>query len=164
MRVADYVIEYLEGKGIDHAFTVVGGGAIFLCDALAKAKRMKYIACHHEQAAAMAAEAYARVRTGFGLAVVTSGPGGTNAITGVAGAWLDHVPTITLSGQSFSNQMIDRKDRLAETPMTDQHTKPGCPHQSMNLHLLRSRFVGNDDGGHRLRHSFLTLPAHFKPT
>lgn len=112
MRLADYAIRFLEQQGIEHAFTVVGGGSIFLCDALARAPRMKYVACHHEQAAAMAAEAYARVRTGLGLAVVTSGPGGTNAITGVAGAWMDHVPTITLSGQVFRNQMIDRHPGL----------------------------------------------------
>jgi acetolactate synthase-1/2/3 large subunit len=106
MRLADYVIAFLEDRGISHAFTVCGGGAIFLCDALGKARRMNFVACHHEQAAAMAAEAYARVRTGLGLAVVTSGPGGTNAITGVAGAWLDHVPTITISGQVFQKQTI----------------------------------------------------------
>lgn len=106
MRVADYVVRFLEEQGIGHAFTVVGGGSIFLCDGLAKAERMKYVACHHEQAAAMAAEGYARARTGLGLSVVTSGPGGTNAITGVAGAWMDHVPTITISGQVFSKQMI----------------------------------------------------------
>jgi acetolactate synthase-1/2/3 large subunit len=106
MRVADWLIAELESRGIDHAFTVAGGGSIFLCDALATAKRMKYVACHHEQAAAMAAEAYSRARTGLGLCVVTSGPGGTNAITGVAGAWLDHIPMIVLSGQSFSGQII----------------------------------------------------------
>jgi acetolactate synthase-1/2/3 large subunit len=106
VRLADWVVSFLESKGIDHAFTVSGGGSIFLCDALATAKRMKYVSCHHEQAAAMAAEAYGRARTGLGLCVVTSGPGGTNAITGVAGAWLDHIPMIVLSGQCFSGQTI----------------------------------------------------------
>jgi acetolactate synthase-1/2/3 large subunit len=106
VRLADWVVSFLESKGIDHAFTVSGGGSIFLCDALATAKRMSYVSCHHEQAAAMAAEAYARGRTGLGLCVVTSGPGGTNAITGVAGAWLDHIPMIVLSGQCFSGQTI----------------------------------------------------------
>lgn len=111
MRLADYVIDFLRRRGIDTAFTVCGGGAIFLCDALAKSG-MRYVACHHEQAAAMAAESYARVRTGLGLAIVTSGPGGTNAITGVAGAWTDHVPTITISGQVFSNQTINGRPGL----------------------------------------------------
>lgn len=106
MRLSDYVVEFLERAGIDHCFTVCGGGSIFLNDALRKAKKMRYVSCHHEQAAAMAAEAYARVRTGVGLCMVTSGPGGTNAITGVAGAWLDHVPMIVISGQVFLNQTI----------------------------------------------------------
>lgn len=106
MRLADYALAFLKDRGIDTVFTVCGGGAIFLCDALAKSG-MRYVACHHEQAAAMAAEAYARTRTNLGLAIVTSGPGGTNAVTGVAGAWTDHVPTITLSGQVFSSQMVN---------------------------------------------------------
>lgn len=104
MRLADFVIEKLESYGIDHAMMVVGGGAIFLNDAIRKAKRMKPVCFHHEQAAAMAAESYARVRNGIGCTIVTSGPGGTNAITGVAGHWTDSVPTITISGQVFSKQ------------------------------------------------------------
>lgn len=106
MRVADYIVLFLEEQGIGHAFTVCGGGSIFLDDALARARSMKYVCTHHEQAAAMAAEGYARVRTWLGLAVVTSGPGATNAITGVAGAWTDHVPVVVLSGQVFSSQTI----------------------------------------------------------
>ena len=106
MRVADYVVEFFENRGVDHIFTVTGGGSIFLCDALAVAKKMKYVACHHEQAASMATEAYARVRQGLGVTLVTSGPGGTNCVTGVAGSWLDHVPHVTISGQVFLGQTI----------------------------------------------------------
>lgn len=112
MRVSDYVIEFFENQGVDHVFTVSGGGSIFLCDALGMAKKMKYIACHHEQAASMATEAYARVRQGLGLTLVTSGPGGTNAVTGVAGSWLDHVPHITISGQVFLAQTITKHPGL----------------------------------------------------
>lgn len=112
MRVADYVVEFLENYGVDHIFTVVGGGSIFLCDAVAKAKKMKYVACHHEQAASMASEAYARVRMGLGVTLVTSGPGGTNCVTGVAGAWLDHVPLLTISGQTFLTQTIGKHPGL----------------------------------------------------
>ncbi len=108
MRLADYVIEFFEQRGVEHIFTVVGGGSIFLCDALGQAKKMKYVACHHEQAASMASEAYARVRRGLGVTLVTTGPGGTNCVTGVAGSWLDHVPHITLSGQVFLAQTIGR--------------------------------------------------------
>ncbi len=108
MRVADYIIEFLEKQGVDHIFTVAGGGAIFLCDALGTAKKIKYVACHHEQSATMASEAYARVTKGLGVALVTSGPGGTNAITGVAGCWLDHVPHLTISGQVFLGQTMGK--------------------------------------------------------
>lgn len=112
MRLADYVMEFLEGRGVDHIFTVSGGGSIFLCDALGSAKKMKYVACHHEQAASMAAEAYARVRQGLGVTLVTSGPGGTNAVTGVAGSWLDHIPHLVISGQVFLDQTITKHPGL----------------------------------------------------
>lgn len=112
MRVSDYVIEFFENQGVDHIFTVSGGGSIFLCDALGMAKKMKYVACHHEQAASMATEAYARVRQGLGVTLVTSGPGGTNAVTGVAGSWLDHVPHVTISGQVFLAQTITKHPGL----------------------------------------------------
>ena len=106
MRVADYVIQFYESHGVDHIFTVSGGGSIFLNDALAIAKKIQYVACHHEQAASMATESYARMRQNIGVTMVTSGPGGTNSVTGVAGSWLDHVPHITISGQVFLGQTI----------------------------------------------------------
>ncbi len=112
MRVSDYVIEFFENQGVDTIFTVSGGGSIFLCDALGAAKKMKYVACHHEQAASMATEAYARVRQGLGVTLVTTGPGGTNAITGVAGSWLDHVPHVMISGQVFLAQTISKHPGL----------------------------------------------------
>ncbi|MDA1330203.1 MAG: thiamine pyrophosphate-binding protein [Chloroflexi bacterium] len=112
MRVSDYVIEFFENQGVDHIFTVSGGGSIFLCDALGMAKKMKYVACHHEQAASMATEAYARARQGLGVTLVTSGPGGTNTVTGVAGSWLDHVPHVTVSGQVFLAQTISKHPGL----------------------------------------------------
>ena len=88
-RVADRVMEYLADIGVTDVFTVSGGGAIFLNDALAKSNRLRYHCCHHEQAVAMATEAYARVKEDIGVSLVTTGPGGTNAITGVAGSWMD---------------------------------------------------------------------------
>ena len=111
MRVADYIFKFLSKK-INHVFTVSGGGAIFLCDALGSSKTIRYVACHHEQSASMAAEAYARARNGLGVALVTSGPGGTNTVTGVAGAWLDHIPHLTISGQTFLNQTIQSSPGL----------------------------------------------------
>ncbi len=106
IRVADYIIQFLEKKKIDTIFTVSGGGSIFLCDALYNAKKIKYVSHHHEQAASFAAESYARANKKIGCAIVTTGPGGTNAITGVSSAWIDSVPVIFISGQVFLNQTI----------------------------------------------------------
>lgn len=111
MTVSDYIIEFLEAKGVTHVFTVSGGGSIFLCDALARAKKMKYVCCHHEQAAAFAGEAYARIN-GLGVTLVTSGPGATNAITGCAASWLDSVPHLFISGQAFYDQTIRHRAGL----------------------------------------------------
>ena len=110
---SDYIVKFFESKGVDHCFTVSGGGSIFLCDALARAERMKYVCCHHEQAAGYAAEAYARIR-GLGLCIVTSGPGGTNAVSACAAAWLDSVPVVFISGQAFSHQTITKHPGLRQ--------------------------------------------------
>ena len=109
MRVADFVIKFLEQKKIDTVFTVSGGGSIFLCDALYKAKKLNYISCHHEQAVSFAAESYSRIKNKPGVALVTTGPGGTNCTTGVACCWVDSVPTIFISGQVYLNQTIGQK-------------------------------------------------------
>jgi len=106
MRLADYVIKFLESKKINTVFTVSGGGSIFLCDALYKAKKIKYIPCHHEQAVSFATESYSRIKNKPGAAIVTTGPGGTNCSTGVACCWIDSVPALFISGQVFSNQTI----------------------------------------------------------
>lgn len=99
MRVADYIFKKLADWGIRHVFMVTGGGAMFLNDAAGREKRIKYICNLHEQASAMAAEGNARITGLPGAVCVTTGPGGTNAITGVAGAWLDSLPMIVISGQ-----------------------------------------------------------------
>ncbi len=106
MRLADFVIEFLKKNGVDTVFTVSGGGSIFLCDALYKAKKLKYISCHHEQAVSFAAESYSRFKNKPGAAIVTTGPGGTNCTTGVACCWIDSIPTIFISGQVYLNQTI----------------------------------------------------------
>jgi acetolactate synthase I/II/III large subunit len=86
-------------RGVKHVFMVPGGGAMHLNDSLGKNPQVDFVCNHHEQASAIAAEAYARVTGHLGLALVTTGPGGTNAITGVAGAWLDSTPCMFISGQ-----------------------------------------------------------------
>lgn len=106
MRAADYIIRFLADRGIRHIFLVTGGGAMHLDDAIGREKRIEYVCNLHEQACAMAAEGYARISGLPGVVCVTSGPGGTNAITGVAGAWLDSIPMIVLSGQVKTSTML----------------------------------------------------------
>lgn len=106
MRLADYVANFIADFGITHVFSVSGGGSMTLVDAFGNHPKIKYVACHHEQAAAMAAEAYARMN-GIGCCLVTSGPGGTNALTGVACAWVDSIPVIFISGQVTTNTMME---------------------------------------------------------
>ncbi len=108
IRLSDYVVKFLEKKKIDTIFTVSGGGSIFLCDALYKSKKIKYISHHHEQAASFAAESYARAKNDVGCCFVTTGPGGTNSLTGVSSAWIDSVPVFFISGQVFLNQTIKK--------------------------------------------------------
>lgn len=99
IRLADYVADFLSGHGVTDVFSVVGGGAMHLNDALGHHPGLKVLYNHHEQACAIAAEAYARLENKIAAVCVTSGPGGTNAITGVVGGWLDSIPMFVLSGQ-----------------------------------------------------------------
>jgi acetolactate synthase-1/2/3 large subunit len=99
IKVAEYIANFMVEKGIKHVFTVTGGGAMHLNDAFGHHEKLKCIYNHHEQASAMAAEAYARLTGEIAGVCVTSGPGGTNAITGVLGGWLDSIPMFIISGQ-----------------------------------------------------------------
>jgi acetolactate synthase-1/2/3 large subunit len=99
VRLADYVADFVSRIGVKCVFLVPGGGNMFLADAFGKHPALEYVPHHHEQAAAIAAEAYGRVNENIGVALVTTGPGGTNAVTGVAGAWIDSVPMLVISGQ-----------------------------------------------------------------
>ena len=98
-RVADYVADFLVSHGVTDCFSVVGGGAMHLNDALGHKEGLRVTYNHHEQACAMAAEAYARMDNRIAAVCVTTGPGGTNAITGVLGGWLDSIPMLIISGQ-----------------------------------------------------------------
>lgn len=106
IKISDYIIKRLEELGTKHMFMLPGGGAMHLNDSLGKSKKIEFICCQHEQGAAIAAEAYARVNNGIGLLMVTTGPGGTNALTGVAGAYLESTPMIVISGQVKRLDMI----------------------------------------------------------
>lgn len=109
MKVSDYVVKKLEETGAGHVFMLPGGGAMHLNDSLGKSGKLQYVCCLHEQACAIAAEAYARVSGGIGLLMVTTGPGGTNALTGVAGAYLESTPMLAISGQVKRQDMVNRQ-------------------------------------------------------
>lgn len=99
MRVADFVAERLLALGVDTAFVITGGAAMHLNDAIGRSPALRKIYCHHEQAAAMAAESYARIANKAALVNVTAGPGGINALNGVFGAYTDSIPMLVISGQ-----------------------------------------------------------------
>jgi acetolactate synthase-1/2/3 large subunit len=99
MRACDYIVKKLVNNGVKHVFMLTGGAAMFLDDAIGLEKRIQYVCNQHEQACAMAAEGYARITGKMAVVCVTSGPGGTNALTGVLGQWMDSIPVLYLSGQ-----------------------------------------------------------------
>jgi len=110
--VADYLIQRLADEGVQDIFLLPGGGAMHLNDAIACEKRITPIPCHHEQACGIAAEAYGRTHpVGFGVAVVTTGPGATNIVTPLAGAWIESLPLMVISGQ------VKRSDALNGRPI-----------------------------------------------
>ena len=115
IRVSDWIISRLADEGVKHIFLLPGGGAMYLNDAITCESRIDPISCHHEQACGIAAEAYGRTNNlenpGFGVAMVTTGPGATNILTPVAGAWIDSIPLFIISGQ------VKSTDRIAGRPI-----------------------------------------------
>lgn len=108
MTVAEYIFDFLQNKGVQTVYMVSGSSAMWLTDALCRNEQMKAICCHHEQAAAMAADGHGRIHNIPGVCLVTIGPGATNAITGVAQAYLDSSPMFVISGQA-SSKLLEYK-------------------------------------------------------
>lgn len=100
VKVSDLVRDFLEDMGVGHVFLLSGGMMIHLVDSVSRSRTIRYICNHHEQASVMAAEAYARESGRLGVCFATSGPGATNTVTGIAGAWLDSSPVLVITGQS----------------------------------------------------------------
>lgn len=100
MRISDYICQHLEQIGVTHVFMLSGGGMMHLQDALSRREKLKYVCCHHEQSAAYAAEAYARLRGQLGVVFATSGPGAANTVTGVLQAFIDSTPLLVITGQA----------------------------------------------------------------
>lgn len=99
IKVSDYIFRHLADEGVRHVFLITGGGAMHLNDSLGREKRIEYICNHHEQGCAIAADGYARIRGDLSVVSVTTGPGGTNALTGVVCQWQDSIPGLYISGQ-----------------------------------------------------------------
>lgn len=108
IKLSDYIFQFLEKKGVKHAFMLPGGGAMHLDDSIGKSS-IEYVCCLHEQAAAIAAEAYGQHTNTPGLVLVTSGPGATNTITGVTAGWIDSTPMFIISGQSKRADLVGDK-------------------------------------------------------
>ena len=119
IKVSDYIAQSLARHGIKHVFMVTGGGAMHLNDAIGRCHDLTYVCCHHEQACAMAAESYYRLTNRLAAVNVTTGPGGTNAITGVWGAWTDSIGLIVVSGQ-VKFETVVRSTNLPLRQLGDQ--------------------------------------------
>ena len=109
IKVSDYVIQFIENLGVKHIFLLPGGGSMHLVDSVGKSEQLDYICNLHEQVCAIAADAYGQYTNNLGVALVTTGPGGTNTITGVAAAWLDSTPMLIISGQVKRADMIGNR-------------------------------------------------------
>lgn len=107
-RVADFIADFISSLGVEDVFLLPGGGAMHLVDAVGKHNCLSVVACLHEQAAGIAAEAYSRVHeSGLGVAIVTTGPGATNVLTPLVGAWIESVPMLVVSGQVKRSDLLD---------------------------------------------------------
>ena len=111
IKVADYVARFLSNKGVQHVFTVTGGGAMFLNDGIAREKGITPIFCHHEQSCTMAAVAYTKMYNRVSVVMPTTGCGGTNTITGLLDAWQDSNKILIISGQ------VNKKETTHFTPI-----------------------------------------------
>lgn len=155
-KLSQYIADFLSQKGVQHVFTVTGGGAMHLNDAFGHHERLTCIYNHHEQASAIAAEGYARLTGKIAGLCVTSGPGGTNAITGVVGGWLDSIPMFVVSGQVKREttlwatdvplrQLGDQEYNIVDSvrPMTKYAVMVTDPSE-IKYHLEKAWFLANN--------------------
>lgn len=105
MKLSDYVASFLVEQGVRHVFLITGGAAVHLVDSIAKNPEIDYVCCQHEQACAMAADAYSRITGNFAAVMTTSGPGATNLVTGACCAYFDSIPTVFITGQVPRSQL-----------------------------------------------------------
>ena len=135
----DMIVRALEDEGVEYIFGYPGGAALHIYDALFKAEKVPHILVRHEQAATHAADGYARATGKPGVVLVTSGPGATNAITGIATAYMDSIPLVVISGQVQSH--LIGEDAFQETDMV-----------GISRPIVKHSFTGPDGGGYSLYH------------
>jgi len=149
-RVVDYVMDFLVSKGSDSIFVLTGNGSMYINDAIAKTKKLKYYTVRHETAAPMMAESYSRLTGKLGVVCVTAGPGATNTVSGLAEAWVDSGAVMVLSGQSPRKQIPKNNIRTFGTagfdvlpvvrPMTKYAVCVNKP-ESIKYHLEKAFFL-----------------------
>ena len=145
IKVTDYICNYLSARGIRDIFMISGGAAMHLNDSVGRHPGLKYLCPHHEQAAAIAAEGYARASGKMSVVIVTSGPGSTNTLTGVIGQWLDSVPVLYLSGQVKQETTIESCRGLGLRQLGDQEINIG------DIVRPVTKFAATVEDPHRIR-------------
>lgn len=154
MKLSDYIVNFLADHGVGHVFGLTGGAVVHLFDSAARSGRLHPIFHHHEQAAAFAAQAYARANGKLGACFVTTGPGVTNALTGLAAAWLDSVPCIYISGQARLAHTAQGKNirqvgtqHLEVVPLVQSMTKYAVLVEeaaSIRFHLEKALYIATE--------------------
>lgn len=140
ISVSDYVFQRVAEQGVRDVFMVSGGGIMYLCDALGRSN-LRYWCNYHEQACAIAAEGYARVTEGLGVCLVTTGPGSTNALSGVAGAWVDSIPVLVISGQVRTSILADYDHQRQVGPQEINITPMAAPVTKHSVTVMRPEDV-----------------------
>ena len=124
MNVAEYIVKYVEYRGTEHAYVIVGGAALWICKALGQSEKLKFTFVNHEQAAVMGADGYARISGKAGVAFVTNGPALTNTVTGMAQAYVDSSPVVLFTGDSNSRHVLfERENNIRQYGTQDVKTQ-----------------------------------------
>ena len=146
MKLSDYIVDFLIKKGVTDCFTVVGGGAMHLNNSFGHTEGMHCTHFHHEQGAAIAAESYSRYGEKVAALCVTSGPGGTNAITGVLGGWLDSLPMFVVSGQVRYDTTVRYMEGNTEYGLSKRGCSADIQENSDSERPITSHEFINDSG------------------
>jgi len=153
IKLSDYVVDFIQQQGVKDIFLLPGGGCIHLVDSIGKSD-LNYVCNLHEQACSIAADAYGQYTNNLGVCLVTTGPGGTNSLTGVAAAWLDSTPMLIISGQVQKKDMINDRgtrqigfqelDMVSLASPVTKHAITVTDPKSINYHLEKAVFLAQN--------------------